>query len=174
MPHSAILNPWPRPAPPARPETDAVDWEYIRAADEARARQDHRDFVALVEDEILPAMWAFEVLLYLKHLSCEIDVQGLRGPDAFRGTSLIVLHILRGAHSGDSSAPHPRLECVRSRRHPGEVILVTSGLPGRGGTSGQMRRYDRVTYGLVFDLLEQLLHEVVAKRCEPGGQRGPS
>ncbi len=167
MPHSAILTPRPMPAPPAR--RNATD-RHIEAIDEARARQDHKDFVALVEDEILPALRAFEVLLHLNRLGSRTDTQGLRSRDAFRGTSRLALHILLGSHPGDSSAPPPRLECVRSRRHPGEVILVTSGLPGQGGYSGQMRRYDQVTYGLVFDLLNRLLGQLVT---EPGGQQAP-
>ena len=172
MPHSAILNPRPTPAP-ARPEMDATDWAYIQAVDKARAWRDHQDFVALVENEILPALRAFEVLLHLDHLGCEIEAQGLRGRDAFRGTSRIALQIRLGAHSGNRCLPPPRLECVRSRRHPGEVILVTSGWQGRGGTSGQMRRYDQVTYGLVFDLLEGLLQEVT-EPSDPGDQGAPS
>jgi hypothetical protein len=155
------VSPGPRGpfAPVTRLQVKEAD-RHIQAIDEARARQNHEDFLAVVDDEILPAMRAFEVLLHVSCMACRIEAQGLKEQDAFRGTSRVALHIRLGAHPSGATTSQPRLECVRLRRHPGEVLLVTSGLPGPGGTSGRMRRYDQITYGLVFDLLEQFVEQV--------------
>jgi hypothetical protein len=171
MAHSPILDSRPTSAPTPRLKATEAD-SHIQAIDVLRARQDHQDFLALVDDEILPAMRAFEVLLHLQCLGCEIDTQGLCGSEAFRRTSSLALHIWLGPQSSCGSHPHLSLECVHSRRHPGEFILVTSGPPRRGGTSGRMRRYDQVTYGFVFDLLEQLLEQIVAGACQAQHLRG--